>query len=297
MAALSLAFGLGALVALTAATAVAGGPPAQRLPSALLVFPYLDSNGGETRIELVNLTAQPQELNCFYVSDCNEVGFFVFMTPYQPMGWVVTAGLNDTTSGTAVPPFFGVGELKCTVVAPRPDLNAYNTIQGRATFFAPGGRSVSYSAVAFQRLSPGEYDGVLALNGTTYAQCPDKLHFDVLTDTPAVQSDLILVPCSQNLLTQEPTTITVQFQIINEFEQSFSASQSITCFNRRTLSEVAGSLTRATAATDTAHLVVRGVTGPVLGLVIDGVSSPVGVRTAGNEPSLQGGRSATVVFP
>src|SRR5207253_742202 len=38
-------------------------PPAQRLPSALLVFPYIEGGGGtDTRVELVNLTGAPQLL-------------------------------------------------------------------------------------------------------------------------------------------------------------------------------------------------------------------------------------------
>jgi hypothetical protein len=276
------------------------GPPAQRVPSALLVFPFIESDGfNDTRIELVNLAGDPQTLQCFFINGDTwiEVGFFVTLTPYQPLVWLSSSGLFDTLSGTAAPPFFGQGELKCAVVAPHPELQFHNTIQGRATVFDLNGRTVSYGAVGFQRLSDGDFTGVLALNGVEYAQCPRRLHFDVLTDTPSSMSELILVPCSQDLLLQVPASINVQLLIINEFETQFSTSINVTCFDRRTLGQIADALTRATAGTDTAQLIVRGVGGPVLGLVIDAVPFGGSVGTAGNEPSFDGGRSATVVFP
>jgi hypothetical protein len=273
------------------------GPPAQGVPSALLVFPLVESLGSsDTRIEIVNLTGNAQTLQCFYVNgdSCVEVGFFVALTPYQPMEWLASVGANDTFSGTAVPPFFGDGEMKCAVVADRPEIEFHNTIQGRATIFQESGNTVSYGAVGFRRLSDGDYTGTVSLNGSTYAQCPDRLHFDVLTDRPSSTSEIVLVPCSEDLLFQIPTTITVQFLITNEFEQSFSASISVTCFERRALSAITDTLNRANLGTDTAHLSVRGSGGPLLGLAIDQVPS---AGTAGNEPSFQGGRSATVVFP
>ena len=149
--------------------------------------------------------------SAFFVSAarslCNEIGFVVTMTPYQPLAWLVSEGLNDTFSGSASPPFFGTGELKCVVVAPRPEVAFHNTIQGRATAFDSSGATVSYDAVGFQRLSDGDYTGVVSLDGANYAQCPDKLHFEVFADqpdaSPPALSDLVLVPCSEDLLLQD----------------------------------------------------------------------------------------------
>jgi len=264
------------------------------------MFPLIDVAGDrDTRIELVNLSGDSQLIQCFYVDgeSCNEIGFIISLTPRQPIAWLASAGLNDVLSGSAAPPFFGSGELKCAVVPSRPEVQFHNTLQGRATIFGLDGRTVSYGAVGFQRLTDGEFSGVLALNGTTYAQCPDKLHFDVLTDQPTSTSEMILVPCTQDLLNQRPTSLTVQLQVINEFEQAFSASISVTCFERRTLGETTDLLVRAMLGTDTAHIVVRGSNGPLVGLVIDAVSFAGLTSTAGNEPSFQGGRSATVIFP
>jgi len=282
------------------------GPPAQRVPSALLVFPYITAGGDQdTRVELVNLSGESQLLNCFFVTTgrnlCNEIGFIVTMTPYQPLAWLVSEGLNDTYSGSASPPFFGTGELKCVVVAPRPEVASHNTIQGRATAFDSSGATVSYDAVGFQRLSDGDYTGVISLDGVSYAQCPDKLHFEVFADqpnaSPAALSDLILVPCNEDLLLQVPSSTAVQFLATNEFEQSVSMSIGISCFDQRHLSDIADALTRAIAGTDVVHLYARGVSVPVIGLVIDAVPFDGNVGIAGNEPSFQGGRSARVVFP
>jgi len=283
-----------------ATTSWAGAPPAQRLPSALLIFPYLEVDGGrDTRIELVNLSGDSQTVNCFYVdgATCNEIGFIVVLTPYQPLAWLASTGLSNTSTGAAAPPFFGQGEMKCVVMPPRPELQFHNTIQGRATVFGLDGATVSYGAVGFRRLTDGDFTGTVNLDGVTYAQCPDRLHFDVLTDRSTSTSDLILVSCSEDLLLQTRPGIGVQFLIINEFEQTFSTSVGVSCFGRLTLGSITDALTRTTAGTDTAHIILRGSSGPLVGLVIDGVPFGATTGTAGNEPSLQGGRSATVVFP
>jgi len=276
----------------------AGTPPAQKVPSALLAFPFIEFDGDhDTRIEVVNLSGQAETLQCFYVqgdSLCSEIGFVVYLTAYQPMAWLASSGLNDVLTGSAIPPFFGDGEMKCAVVPDMPNVELYNAIQGRATVFGSAGDTVSYGAVGFQRLTDGDFTGLVPLDGTTYAQCPDRLHFDIFADQPASTSDIILVTCSEDLLTQIPTTVVVQLLVTSELEQSFSASMGITCFDRQTLSDISGAFTRSLLGTDTAHVAVRGVNGPLIGLVIDGVPS---ARTAGNEPAFQGGRSATVMFP
>ena len=286
----------------------AGGPPAQKLPSALLVYPLIEATGEkDTRIELVNLSGNPVSVECFYVASgsCNEVGFMVYLTPYQPLSWLASGGKNDVMTGSSVPPFFGAGEMKCAVHPPHPEVQYHNAIQGRAIVFRiADGQSASYGAVGFQRLSDGEMTGTFSLNGTTYAQCPNKLHFEVLNDVfdeqtgaPLSTSEMILVPCAEDLRLQIPTGMSVQVLIYNEFESQYSASFALLCSDRRTLSEIANTLNRAVGGTDTAHVVIRGVGGPVLGLVVDTLRFRGQNGTTGNEPSFEGGRSATVYFP
>ena len=275
-------------------------PPAQNLPSAYIVFPYIDANGAsDTRIEILNLSGSPQELECFFIhgDSCLEIGFRVHLTPYQPISWFASNGLFDQFSGSAAPPFFGTGELKCVVLPTQPEIEFHNAIQGRAIAYESDGSTVSYNAIAFQRFQDGEFDGTVNLNGSEYAQCPSRLHFDILTSEVPRPSELVLVTCDEDLLRQIPFERTVQILVINEFEQVFSGSTSIECFDHRPLRDISTSLTTPVVGTDTAHLILRGVQGGLLGLVIDAVQVNGTVRTAGNPPFFEGGRSATVVFP
>jgi hypothetical protein len=199
-------------------------------------------------------------------------------------------------TSTAIPPFFGEGELKCGIVSSRPEVEFHNALQGRATVFAQNGQTISYGATAFRRLTDGEPTGSFNLNGSTYTACPNRLHFQVLTDE-TLPNELVLVTCDEDLITQTPKDVTVQFVVVNEFEQAFSASIGFECFDRRALSEVSSFFTRPVLGTDTAHVILRGVGGGVVGLGIDAVEYNATVRTAGNEGLMEGNRSATVKFP
>jgi hypothetical protein len=263
------------------------------------VFPYIVSESGhDTRIELMNMSDEDIDLQCFYVrsSDCNEIGFFVSLTAQQPLSWMAHDGTNNILTFTAVPPFDGTGELKCAVLAKRPQLSAHNVLQGRALVFDDAGETVGYGAIGFQRLVPGAGGGVVDLDGFTYEECPDRLHFQVFTRKTGSNSDMVLVPCAQDLLTQTPTETTVQLAIINEFEQVFSSSFRLECHTVRSFSRF-GTLSNSTLGTETAHVVVRGVDSPLLGLVIDRFQAFGQTQTTANDPFLEGGRSSTVIFP
>jgi hypothetical protein len=120
----------------------------------------------------------------------------------------------------------------------------------------------------------------------------------VLTTQGGVPSStLITVPCAEDLLTQRPTESVVQLAIINEFEQVFSSSYRFKCFGSQSFSSFI-TLGKATLGSDTAHLIVRGVSTPLIGLVIDRFQGQNNtLHTTANEPFLEGGRSATVIFP
>lgn len=287
-----------------ALAAAEGLPPAQKLASALVIFPYIANGSGKgTRIELMNMSNQEIDLQCFYVrqSDCIEVGFFVSLTAHQPLSWLADDGANNPLTFTAVPPFDGVGELKCAVASNRPELSTHNVLQGRALVFEDAtGETVGYDAIGFQKLTPGAYTGVINLDGFTYEACPDRLHFIVMTRQGTTSSDLITVPCAQDLLTQTPTETVVQMAIINEFEQVFSSSYRQKCLGKPSDQTFArfSTLSKATLGTDTAHLVVRGVSSPLVGLVIDRFTGQGNsLHTTANEPFLEGGRESTVIFP
>jgi hypothetical protein len=205
-------------------------------------------------------------------------------------------------TGTAVPPldtFDGIGELKCAVDTTRAELSAHNVLQGRAIVVdTVSGETVGYGAVGFQRLSPGAYSGVVDLDGFTYESCPDRLHFQVLTwPGGGPTGTMIVVPCAEDLLTQTPTESVVQLQIVNEFEQVFSSSFRFKCFTSQSLGKFL-TLSKSVAGGDTAHVIVRGVSTPLIGLGIDRFSGQnATLHTTANEPFLEGGRAATVIFP
>jgi hypothetical protein len=270
-----------------------------------VVFPYLVTMAPkDTLIELINMSAQPVDLQCFYVrqSDCVEIGFFVSLTANQPLSWSAHDGTSNVLTGTAVPPldtFGAIGELKCAVATDLPDVSAHNVLQGRAIVFdTVSGATVGYGAVGFQRLSPGGYTGEVDLDGFTYESCPDRLHFDVLTtQSGGPVSTLITVPCEEDLFNQTPTQSVVQLAIVNDFEQVFSSSFHLSCFSSLSFSSLSG-LSSATVGGDSAHLIVRGVSSPLIGLVVDRFSGQANlVHTTANEPFLEGGRAATVIFP
>ena len=281
---------------------VAGIPPAQKLPSALLIYPLVRSSGTQdTRIEMMNLTAAPVFVNCFYVASgtCNEIGFFVSLTANQPMTWMVSNGTSNS-GGRLAPPFSGEGELKCVVASQNSDPATHNALQGRALLSdASVGETIGYAAIAFRRLSPGAFTGDVQLDGFTYEQCPERLHFNALTSQtsqPGKDSELILVPCSEDLVNQVPASTGVQFAVINEFEQHLSSGINLRCFDRRPFNAISA-LRQNAAGSNTVHLIVRGTDVPVIGLIIDRFNTGSGTSASSNDPYLEGGRSATISVP
>lgn len=283
-----------------------GLAPPQRLASALLIFPYVVHNGSaDTRLTLINMSTRNVGVNCFFIRDagpvlgCLEIGFRINLTPLQPFSWFAGDGTNNPLTFTAAPPFDGVGELKCAVDPDIPELVAHNVLQGRATVFDDNsGNTVAYGAVGFQRRIPGHFSGVVSLDGFTYDQCPERLHFQVLARQATSNSSLILTPCQEDLLTQTATTTAVQMQIVNEFEQVFSSSTHFSCHSVKSFSSFS-TLSRSTLGTDTAHLVLRGVSSPLVGMVIDRFQGGPdnSMHTSANDPYLEGGVPSTVIFP
>jgi hypothetical protein len=279
---------------------IAGAPPAQTLPSAILIYPLIQSSATqETRIELVNLTNAAISVQCFFVGSgtCNEIDFFLSLTATQPLSWIASTGLGGNGIRVA-PPFVGEGELKCVVRPSTPDLSSHNALQGRALISDTNGQVIGYSAIGFRRLTPGPFTGSVSLDGVNYEQCPDRLHFQALTSQSDSDSQLVLVPCSEDLENQIPSATTVQFSVINELEQRLSAATMLSCFDHRNFSSISA-LRRSNVGTDTAHVIVRGTDVPVIGLVIERFAVPGSnaLSTSANEPTFEGGRSASVNLP
>jgi hypothetical protein len=56
----------------------------------------------------------------------------------------------------------------------------------------------------------------------------------------ATVTDLTLIPCTQDFENGIPTSVTVQFDIVNEFEQHLSTSTTVTCWLNNFLFEIGG---------------------------------------------------------
>jgi len=73
--------------------------------------------------------------------------------------------------------------------------------------------------------------------------CPDDpTDLTCKCDCSSVSTNLTMVPCTENFETQALTAVTLQFLIINEFEQSFTTSTSFACWGSFDLGAPSGSL-------------------------------------------------------
>jgi len=105
-----------------------------------------------------------------------------------------------------------------------------------------------------------------------YNGCPNILILDHFFDgardpisSDVITTDLTLVPCTEDFLNQLPVKSTVQFLVFNEFEQRFSTSRAVTCFQEFRISSIdrAGPdrsiFSAAVAGTLTGQTRIRGV--------------------------------------
>lgn len=195
-----------------------------------------------------------------------EIDFRVLLTGDQPLAWQASEGLRgsdfpcpsgglcakggQSNAGSRVPPVPEtpfIGELKCVQVDTgefRP-INA-NDLEGNATIerteFGPD--PAKYNAVGLRTEDDGPNDdGNLLIGGpdAEYEACAASLVVNHLFDgaedpitsggpNPALaRSELTIVPCSQDFITQVLTPVTAQFLVYNEFEQRFSTSRQVRC--------------------------------------------------------------------
>jgi hypothetical protein len=157
------------------------------------------------------------------------------------------------------------GELKCIEVdATGAPING-NHLKGEATIVTLDGDASKYNAIGViglnTELNSNNTDLALCLGGGVTEQCPGGAEYNACPQTvivnhfaenatdPAIEtlgngpslvnSELTLVPCSQDFENQVPKSVTIQFKLTNEFEEMFSASTTITCWGNFRLSRVA----------------------------------------------------------
>jgi len=203
--------------------------------------------------------------------------FSIWLTRQQPTHWVASQGrfinpsdgLGNDGSGLdpgaipPVPPGFE-GELKCiqTDVVGVPF--GGNSLKGEMLIRSANGDVSKGNAVAILAnpdLAANDPADELLLDNTPnhdgeYNSCPNTWlldHFvDGATNTVVdthnplwcaggdcpIRTYLTLVPCTQDFENAVPATVTVQFSIINELEQVFSASTTVTCWETTRLADI-----------------------------------------------------------
>jgi hypothetical protein len=212
-----------------------------------------NSGWSEIDFEIVLTVGQPL---AWHAADGLGRGEFPMEIPgvcLNPAGRVCTSDAQcgaggcikqQSNIGSGIPPVPEdpfVGSLVCieydpTANPPVPDQTATtNTLKGEATIEgAPilGVDLASYNAVGVKYVGPagGAPTNQLKLDGAEYDTCPTTLILDHFFDNPGVVTDLTLVPCGNDFLSQTAGSATAQFIVFNEFEQRFSTTRVVDCF-------------------------------------------------------------------
>lgn len=244
-------------------------------------------NGFDTVIQLNNTGNSMVHAKCYYVNALgrdgtvdgntwNEIDFDIWLTKQQPTHWLVSEGRNfdfdcefgENCSGFPpglVPPMPEFeGELKCIEVTESGEPITGNHLEGIATIKVvttsiddkqSDGDFGVYNAVGFRGNPDAVPTNPLQLDDATYDACPEVLilnHFATGSQDPGNlggtnETELTLVPCSQDFETQTPGEVTLQFLVYNEFEEVFSTSTTINCYFNEEITSI-DSLTDPTAS-------------------------------------------------
>jgi len=136
-----------------------------------------------------------------------------------------------------------------------------------------------------------DQNGVLCLGGETSEDCPHGPEYNACPQTwilnhlaegakdpvigamdpntdSSVSTDITVVPCEENFETQVPVTVTLQFAITNEYEQTFSASTSVECWEEMNLASINQVFTRDFVGTDFLQTRIRPSAGTANGFMI-----------------------------
>lgn len=202
-----------------------------------------------------------------------EIDFDIWLTKQQPTYWLVSEGRlvdpdddpctqsdnscdNTGLDPGRVPPVVGdfTGELKCIEVDPSGAPLSGNHLKGEATIITDGDEVEKYNGIGVLGNENNNGDAVLCLGGTVSASCPNGAEYNACPQTwvldgysggatdpysgATVDTTITVVPCTENFETQAPTSVTVQFAVTNEYEQTFSASTTITCWAELFLDDI-----------------------------------------------------------
>lgn len=189
-----------------------------------------------------------------------------------------TAGLAQGLIPPVPTPF--EGELRCIEVDQSGAPISGNHLKGSATIISRDGDASKYNAVGIvgepftnngdNTLCLGGQPSAECPTGAEYQGCPDRFwipHFASGADNPifgptsTVRTEFTAVPCRANfeLASLDPTRVTLQFLVWNEFESRFSTSTQVECWRSFFLDEVNSIFTVAVQQTRLAQTSVRPV--------------------------------------
>jgi hypothetical protein len=177
------------------------------------------------------------------------------------------------------------GELKCIEVDSSGFAMPGNHLKGEATLVdTTTGDVAKYNAVGILgNPDVPDEDGVLCLGGDVSESCPNGAEYNGCPNVwilnhfaegaldpiahaagataNSVSTELTVVPCTEDLENKNPTTVVIQFIVTNEFETSFSASTSVTCWANERLGDInfGTAFNRTSLTTDFAQTRIRAV--------------------------------------
>jgi hypothetical protein len=247
-----------------------------------------------------------------------EVDFFIWLTRQQPTHWIVGRGrdvnpadnqvknglISNALDGAGIDPGFVppvpprfVGELVCVEVDSSGNPVSGNLLKGEATIYDTETGDVStYAAnTIIGHEAAGETGTDLLLDNNQYNSCPNVLLFDhfahgvndpVIEDFGACEPDcpitteLTLMPCQRDYENQIPGTVTIFFEIFNEFENRFSTVDSVTCWLNLPLDEIGSGIVFTPTVLGTLSAYTRiqptGTSGGLLGVAEETHASSAG---------------------
>ena len=260
-------------VLLASALASAAAATTERAAS-IIAFPkVIADQKRDTVIEITNVSNNPVSAHCFYRSGgpaCEPaIDFDLTLTKEQPIHWVVSRGrtidplLNQGGFDPgAIPPrtnFMGILECIQVDAAGAPFLGDALVGEATLTDLASGDVAKVNAFGIRSTVTPGEFEA--CSQSWTLDHAAEGAADVVVGAGSAIHTDLTIEPCTQNFENLTVPTLTINFLVSNELEQTFMASTTFNCWLNTSLSNISSMFSRATLGTDAAQTRITSTSG------------------------------------
>jgi hypothetical protein len=277
------------LIGALALAATADAQTTTERAASILIFPKIVADSSaDTIIQLSNVGAGRANASCSYIDGLQgwqATSFALELQAGQELLWTASRGREASQDGViaAVPaaPDGLRGELLCVVVDAGGAPTGDDRLAGHATVVSlAGGDAAGYAALGLRGAGFNDNDEVLCIGGepsdmcfigAEYDACPaewivshpaDGAPDEQLGAGSAQTTTLTIAPCSQNVRDATPAALTVELDVVNAFEQHFSASADVTCWAELALADVgSGALSADTLGSDYATTTLRSAAG------------------------------------